>query len=149
MNRIIDGLRAEVKKLKKENAELKKNQTVKVGILRIIPDKDAEVDVTDDLTGRIIFMPGDNFGEKNWDERPTIDFYCGPETKDGYLLDYTDCGLYDQLEQLFKECNLEASIGEAENYHSVIIPNGHDANLTWDVVKGILKKAGAVEKGSK
>lgn len=148
-NQIICELRAEIKALKKENAELKKNQKPPAGILHIISDTNADGDVMEDLTGRIIFIPGDNFGEKYYGQENTytIDFYCGPETKAGYLLDYSDCGLYDQLEKLFKESNLEVSIGDAENYHSAFIPDGSTANDTWDVVKSILKKAGAVEKG--
>ncbi len=90
------------------------------------------------LTGRVIFSVGENY-----DYEGEIDFFCGPEEED-HLSDL-DCGLYPQLEKLFKKNNLEVEVGAAENYHVTIIPNGKTADEVWKSIKAILEKAGAVE----
>jgi len=123
----------------------------------VIKDFDGEtVDIKDRLSGRIIFMKGDNFGEPVWwyDERKGettkdrlgIDFYCGPETKEGYLEDNEDCGLDEQLEELLEYHEKEAIVGSAENYHEMLIPLGWTVEDTWKWLKQTLIAAGAVEK---
>lgn len=112
-------------------------------------------DISKQLSGRIIFSLGDNFGDPLWwydDEDRTskqrigIDFHCGPETKDGYLEDTYDCGMYAQLEEFFKSLGLKASIGAAENFHEFVVPEDMDPEGVWSIVKEELIKAGAVEK---
>jgi hypothetical protein len=123
----------------------------------IVEDSDEEtVDISSELSGRIIFCKGDNFGEPLWwydegkdattKDRLGIDFYCSPETKEGYLEDNNDCGLYKQLEELFESCEKEGSIGAAENYHQLLVPLGWTVEQTWRWLKESLIEAGAVEK---
>lgn len=129
---------------------------MKFKINTLIEDYDGEtVDIKDQLSGRVIFSLGDNFGESFWwaDEEETgskqkvgIDFYCGPETKEGYVEDSYDCGLYDQLKKLFDSLDLEASIGAAENYHEFLVPNDMEPKECWEIVKNALIEAGAIEK---
>jgi hypothetical protein len=112
-------------------------------------------DISNNLSGRVIFSLGDNFGESLWwadeDEKTSkekigIDFYCGPETKEGYVEDNYDCGMYEQLEELFKSLGFEASIGASENYHEIVIPDGMEPEECWSIVSEALIKAGAIRK---
>jgi hypothetical protein len=92
-----------------------------------------------DLSGRIIFKRGEIDAETL-----SIEFYCGPETIDGYLLDYDDCGLYQQLEMLFDGSEFDVYVGEAENKHAVYVEPGSSCEETWKEVERILVDAGAI-----
>lgn len=102
------------------------------------------------LSGRVLFDLVEIYynRDSNTDE---ICFNCGPETEDGYFLDFSDCGLYPQLEELLKDFN--TNIGAAENYHIIYVEDNdnyteHLRNYSyeiWNKVKKILIDAGAVE----
>lgn len=96
-------------------------------------------DFMDDLTGNIIFSLGEI-------EEDALTFYCGPETKEGYLLDWTDCGMYAQLEELFKSVGMDVNVGSAENFHTISFTNGESGDEVWNQVKNHLILTGAKEK---
>ena len=115
------------------------NRTMK---LKIDPDEgDCEHGIMEELSGRVIFSF--NGIEDYYDNKKIVCFYCGPETKEGFLLDCDDCGLYKQLEKLLTE--YDVSIGEAENYHSIYVSPNQDASGVWNEVRQVLINAGAVE----
>lgn len=104
-------------------------------------DPDLQIDISSELSGRVIFTL--NGIGKGYSSDTEISFYCGPETRDGYLEDTNDCGLYAQLEELLKE--YQPHIGTAENLHAVYVPAESDANKSWEDIKKLLVEAGAVE----
>jgi hypothetical protein len=100
-------------------------------------DPDEKTDISDRLSGRIVYV-------LNGIVEDEITFYCGPETKAGWIDDSYDCGLYEQLEELLSDFDAVA-VGSAENFHSIEVRNGVDANKLWEDVKKILENAGAVQ----
>jgi hypothetical protein len=113
---------------------------MKLTINPIVEDFDETTDLTDELSGRVIYSLNEVVGKE-------ISFYCGPETKEGYIHDSFDCGLYKQLEELLKDFNV--SIGEAENLHSAFAKMDQDPKVLWEKVKQMLIDAGAVEMKSR
>jgi len=87
------------------------------------------------LTGRIIFCKGVNFGYEN-----SLDFFCGPEDDRDCISDLFDCYLI--LNEIFKDIpNIE--IGAAENYHEVFDIIGPIDDM-WNKIKTILENEGAI-----
>lgn len=130
---------------------------MKLKLNTIVEDFDGKkIDIKDELSGRIIFSKGDNFGEPFWwfdeskgettKDRLGIDFFCGPETKDGWLEDTYDCGLEKQLTELLEYHEKDFVVGSAENYHEMLVPLGWTVEETWDWLKDVLTKSGAIEK---
>jgi len=161
---VISNLKQRIRELEKENAELKgetqDSTPVSAPLFKLklnpvienepddLDDPPETTDVSDELSGRIIYAL--NEIEKTWDGKSQeISFYCGPETKDGYILDHADCGLYPQLEELLTSSGFEVSVGESENLHSILIPPFADSSYIWAKISLILEQAGAVRMKTK
>ena len=112
--------------------------------LRLTKDEKAE-DLMSELTGRIVYTKGENFGYVEYDNEVTLDFYCGPECKDGCILDYSDCGVDKQLQELFSSNNLNVMVGSAESYHVAIVPVGMTPDEYWNKIVKVMKDVGVVE----
>lgn len=101
--------------------------------------------ISNRLSGRVIFFEGENFILEKSDGDKTIDFFCGPETSDGSLEDTYDCGLYEQLKKVFGDNKLDVDVGSAENYHILTIPKKDSPEEYWQFLKRVLINNGAVE----
>ena len=135
---VIATLKARISELEKAALLSTRSQR-----LFLDPGEDERQEVMYDLTGRIIYAINDCVDD-------TVFFYCGPEMKGGGLLDYTDCGLYEQLEKLFASYKPEfdSVIGEAKNYHSVTF--GKKSRTSVGEMKkriaDVLERAGAFKQ---
>jgi hypothetical protein len=89
-----------------------------------------------DLSGRVVF----DKGELGLNEGRFF-FDCGPETTDGALYDQIQ-DESPKLRQLFAD--MDPSIHDAENLHSVAVP-GWSAERIWAVVEKRLIRSGAVK----
>jgi len=129
-------------------ATLKMNP-IKVSFLPIPPCE------YDDLSGRMIY----DIGEEGLDdvealeEEGGIGFYCGPETKGGWLHDTADGGCTEKLEELFADLPTQTicgsqypgiSLHDAENYHTIALIPGVSPQDLWALIVERLERSGAV-----
>lgn len=100
-----------------------------------------------ELTGRVIYFKGENVDEEYYlnNEKYSLDFNCGPETKDGGIDDSDDFGIYPQLEKLFVQNNIEVEIGASENIHDVIYDKNQNSDEIWNKVSILLEKSGVIK----
>lgn len=115
----------------------------KVDLSSFTPPKEAyeDNDWPPDYSGRIIF--GIDFVEppSSWDDA-FLQFFCGPETKEGYLSDCLD--VYDKLKELFSDYEGGVDIGVAENVHAIYLIDKTEEEII-EYVRKKLVDAGAVE----
>ena len=95
-----------------------------------------------EFSGRVIYDRGDH------DEPGEVDFYCGPETKDGSLWDQGHYGTDKKLEMLFNDFPPDSlEIEASECMHIMKTPPGLDDDDIWDIIESRLVKAAAVRMG--
>lgn len=114
-----------------------------VNLSSYTPPKEAyeDNDWPPDYSGRIIF--GIDFVEPatSWDDA-FLQFFCGPETKNGYLSSELD--VYDKLKELFSDFDGVIDIGAAENMHMIYLGDRSEEEIIKYVRKKLID-AGAVE----
>jgi hypothetical protein len=95
-----------------------------------------------DLSGKIIYSMGDDEDEQDPEWVP---FYCGPETKDGFLEDQGDNDTATKLEQLFADFPGLLDVNASENFHMMRVPVGMTVKATEKLIKDRLVRSGAVK----
>lgn len=93
------------------------------------------------LSGKIYLgIEEDNiaeYGSTEYGWESGFQFYCGPQTKDGYLSDYYSIDIF--IAELFKTHNIAIDVGISESHHAL----KYDPNLTfaqqWERVKKIFE----------
>ena len=102
-------------------------------------------------SGRVIY----DFNEEDVEEDGTFNFYCGPETKDGYMSDQNHAGVEDKLAALFADFPPQkieglpeeyprVDVGAAESLHRVQAIPGVQLRDLWKVMEERLRRSGAV-----
>lgn len=126
-----------------------KSNPIKVAFLPLPPSE------YDDLSGRMVY----DVGEEGLDDDESLEdegigFYCGPETKSGWLHDTEDGGCTEKLEKLFADLPTQTiggsrypaiSVQDAENYHTVALIPGISPRELWALIVERLERSGAVK----
>jgi hypothetical protein len=127
-------------------AELKSNP-ITINLLPIVINLMEEYDSEDDykFSGRIVYSLNYDCGDcedfELWNKEHELQFYCGPETKEG-AIDDSGKGIIDEkLYALFADMSIDVQI--AESLHSVYFPEGIDARDIWGIVEERLIRSGA------
>lgn len=111
-----------------------------VDMSKAIPDENDknEMESSKDWSGRIVY------GRAIDDvEEEEVVFYCGPETKAGYLSDQCHEDTSRKLETLFGDMVID--VQASENLHMIHLNNREDPEKVWEEVERRLKAAGAVK----
>lgn len=91
------------------------------------------VDRFNDFSGRIVWGFGENCDSKE------VDFYCGPETKGGYLSD--GCDFTSEI--YTKIFGRKGDYNAAENYHIIYCKRGETMTDLKEFIRKALTAAGA------
>jgi hypothetical protein len=120
-----------------------KNNPITINLLPIVINLMEEYNSENDysFSGRIVYAIDENGDFDLWNKEHELQFYCGPETKEGAIDDSGENIIDDKLSKLFADMNINVQI--SESLHVVFFPKGIDARDIWGIVEERLIRSGA------